>query len=113
MASIDDEIKALQAKRAAGEFDEVAEGERIGLMSKGAFDSDIYGGGGDGAFAATVQDEMDEDDEGPAANHPSTRASINADRSILDAGTDADTGEDPFAAYREGVSSTTSPTLGC
>lgn len=83
--------------------DEVEEGDRIGLMSKGAFDSDIYGGGGSG-FAGEVQEVgMDDDDEEPTANHPSTRASINADKKILEQGTDADTGADPFASYREEV----------
>jgi splicing factor 3B subunit 1 len=46
-------------------------------------------------------DEIEDDDEGPAANHPATRAQINADKSLLEMGTDADTGADPFAAYRE------------
>jgi hypothetical protein len=81
--------------------DEVEEGDRIGLMSKGAFDSDIYGGG-NGGFVGVVQDVgMDDDDEVP--NHPSTRASINADKKILEQGTDNDSGIDPFATYREEV----------
>ncbi len=78
------------------------EDERIGLMSKGAFDSDIYGGA-NAAYSTFVQDDPVDEDDAPAANHPSTRASINADRGILDQGTDADNGEDPFAAYRSEV----------
>jgi len=129
---MEDEIKALQEKRVRDTFaalqhallqssfhcrcpvhatpqangetagETVAEGDRIGLMSKGAFDSDIYGAGQQGGFASEVQ-EFTEEDDAPTANHPSTRASINADRSILDAGTDADSGVDPFAAYRSEV----------
>jgi splicing factor 3B subunit 1 len=102
MSSVEDEIKALQAKRAQGDEAPAAD-ERIGLLSKGGFDSDIYGGGigARGDLAGEVVEEMEDDDAGPTANHPATRAQINADRSLLEMGTDADTGADPFAAYRD------------
>jgi splicing factor 3B subunit 1 len=101
MADIEQEIKRLQENRAAGGGDDdvVEEGDRIGLMSKGGFDSEIYGNQTSAFSTEVMDDEMVDDDAG--ANHPSTRASINADRRILDQGTDADSGADPFAAYRE------------
>lgn len=127
--SVEDEIKQLQEKRvfntsrfskktnkmcisniisnilfqqAKGENDEVEEGDRISLMSKGTFDSDIYGGSAGGGFSGVVQEVgMEDDEEEP--NHPSTRASINADKKVLEQGTDADSGVDPFATYREEV----------
>ena len=90
--------------QANGETEEVGEDERIGLNSKGGFDSEIYGAGGpSGGFAAEVQEVVDDDDESSTNLHPSTRASINASKSILDQGTDEDNGVDPFAAYRDEV----------
>lgn len=63
MADVDDEIKALQKEREAGitAADDVgaegegegdddmgqAEADRVALTGAGAYDKDIYGGGGD------------------------------------------------------------------
>eukprot|EP00617_Octactis_speculum_P010595 CAMPEP_0185775084 /NCGR_PEP_ID=MMETSP1174-20130828/81156_1 /TAXON_ID=35687 /ORGANISM="Dictyocha speculum, Strain CCMP1381" /LENGTH=1383 /DNA_ID=CAMNT_0028462555 /DNA_START=24 /DNA_END=4175 /DNA_ORIENTATION=+ len=97
------QIRELQQSRAAGEAgqeedNEAEPGERVGLTSKGAFDSDLYGA--DKPFHTEIEDiAPDADDE--AGNHPATRASINASKGLLEQGTDADTGIDPFAAYKE------------
>lgn len=98
------EIAQLQADRANGETTKADEGDRVGLGST-ALDKDLYGSDMSN-FTTEIQDAVD-DDEGPGGqgNHPATRASINADRKLLDQGTDADTGEDPFAAYRDAVRS--------
>lgn len=96
---VEDEIQELQANRATGDDEVPAEGDRISLMSKGGFDSEIYGDAGKSTLLQEVQDDfMDEED---GANHPATRASINADRSLLNEGTDADNGVDPFVAHRQ------------
>ena len=97
---MDDEIAQLQKARQDGSVAKEGEGDRVALTAN-SLDKEVYGSDMT-QFTSEIQDDVGSDDEAPGVgNHPATkRASINADRSILDQGTDADAGDD-MAAFRE------------
>ncbi|CAM9498712.1 unnamed protein product [Ectocarpus sp. 6 AP-2014] len=118
MANVDEEIKALQKEResgivatADGEDDGGDGGEgdgadgQVALTGAGAYDRDIYGGGGDkfaGVSRTVVEEEEPEDEDevvtshrgGGGASHPASRASVNAPRHLLDGGEEREGGDD-------------------
>ncbi|CAN0004204.1 unnamed protein product [Ectocarpus sp. 13 AM-2016] len=119
MANVDEEIKALQKEResgivatADGEDDGGDGGEgdgadgQVALTGAGAYDRDIYGGGGDkfaGVSRTVVEEEEPEDEDevvtshrggGGGASHPASRASVNAPRHLIDGGEEREGGDD-------------------
>eukprot|EP00903_Cladosiphon_okamuranus_P007767 g7522.t1 len=117
MANVDEEIKALQKERESGivaaadtegDAEEGGGGDdadgQVALTGAGAYDRDIYGGGGDkfaGVSRTVVEEEEPEEEEdevvthrGGGASHPASRASINAPRHLLDGGEEREGGGD-------------------
>ena len=100
------EIRRLQVERKmVDSMDEENDimPDRIGLTSTGQLDADIYGDSEKGRYLSylpTPDEELEMNEDEPQASHPSTRARINAPRSLLDESLDSEKSSDS-GQYRE------------
>jgi hypothetical protein len=80
---LNDEIKRLQSERKI--LNETANpSERIGLNSRGQFDSDLYGDLDKDQYVSSLPvDDEDEEEDRMEYSHPSTKKRINPSRSLI------------------------------